>query len=495
MDAGDAQALANTMWNRIQTRRFSSGTDSKPGMNQGERGMLDYYRGHHRLRFASDEFAEAYRSRYGGFTDNWCAPVIDATAERMNHLGIRVGSGTQVADAEFQRIMDANDGGRGLSEVFTVMLAASRAYALVWGNPDDEDTPLVTWEHPEFCAVARDPETRRTTASAKGWYESDTKGSLTLYTDDEVWKWDWAVQADSDPRKSLLWTPRQPGSDDTWPIKNPLGRNPMVEFRNTTLLDDKPLSDIAGVAAMQDAVNLVWGYLFNALDYASLPQRVVLGNEIPKVPILGADGTVVGERDVDMKDLKNKRFLWLTSEQSKIDSWPAAQLDVFAAVIEMAVDHISAQTRTPPHYLIGKMSNVAAESLTVAETGLVAKTMQRLQYADHPLRQMYSNIALAQNDAGKAKEAMSGKILWADPQYRALAQKVDAFIKLRDGGLPLEWLLEWLGEEPSEVQRIMGMIADEKVELKAEAVEDAAAMAEYATSAGAPYGITPPELP
>jgi hypothetical protein len=99
--------------------------------------------------------------------------------------------------------------------------------------------------------------------------------------------------SDNDPQ-----APQSTGArgleDDTWPMPNPMGMVPMVEFRNSALLDDKPISDLAGVAAMQDAINLVWAYLFNGLDFASLPQRVAMGAERPKIPILDDDGQVIG---------------------------------------------------------------------------------------------------------------------------------------------------------------------------------------------------------
>lgn len=460
METGDALVLAQRMWQRIQLQRHSKGIDEPRNAPRGLHGYLDYYRGIHTLRYASPEFSEYHGGRYDGFNDNWCAPVVDATAERLTSLGIRLGDDTREADKEFQRVMDDNDANRGLSEAFTVALAAGRSYGLVWGNPDDEDTPRVTFEHPEFCAIARDPDTGVDTANAKAWLD-DRNGFLTLYTSDQVWKWQWSVPPDNDSRKPIDWEPRQGSKDDTWPIKNPLGIPPMVEFRNTALLDDKPISDLAGVAAMQDAINLIWAYLFNGLDFASLPQRVAMGAEMPKVPILGDQGEIVGSRPADLKKLMKDRILWLTGEDAKIGSWPAAALDVFSQVIDVCVDHVSAQTRTPPHYLIGKMGNMSGDALTVAETGLVAKVGQRATNFTRPQRGIYERIALAQGNKARAKQARTGIIVWTDPQYRSLAQKIDAFQKWRASGMPLRYLLEWYGLTPADVDRVMAMAKDE----------------------------------
>jgi len=458
VDADKAEALGRRLWEQIERRRFSSGHSWQHP--RGIRGCLDYYRGNHKLRFASGEFDKHFQDRFAGFSDNWCAPVIDAKAERLNWMGMRLGEGTREADQDFLRVMEANDVPSGMSEAFTVALATGRAFALVWGNNDEPDTPIVTFEHPEFCIVATDPATRRTTAAAKGWVEDDT-GFLTLYTPDEVWKWRWSVSDvdKNDPRKQPEWRARPDG--DVWPIPNPLGRVPMVEFRNQTLLDDMPLSDLAGVAAMQDAINLAWAYLFNGLDYASLPQRLMTGAEPPSIPVLDADGKVVGKKAVDLKLYIEKRVIWVPDKDAKPSSWPAADLKVFGDVIELAVDHVASQTRTPPHYLMGKMSNTAAESLTVAETGLVASVLQRQQYFTKPVREIHELVALAQGDKAKAKAARTGKIVWKNPQYRAISQMSDGFAKYRAGGLPLEHMLEWLDYDPAEVARVMAMAKSE----------------------------------
>lgn len=46
--------------------------------------------------------------------------------------------------------------------------------------------------------------------------------------------------------------------------ENPLGRVPLVEFRNQMLPDDLPISDVEQVESMQDAVNVCWAYTLNA---------------------------------------------------------------------------------------------------------------------------------------------------------------------------------------------------------------------------------------
>lgn len=435
------------------------------------RKRLDYFEGRHKLCYASPEFQEYFASRFEGFSDNWCSPVVAGPAERMNILGVRLDADSRDTDKELARVWRANDAGRGSSEAFVVALAAARSYALVWGNPRDEETPRITWERPDQACVGYDSDTGERSAGLKLWAD-DTKEYATLYQADYVWKFARPRYAESGYSVSGLvvaadslvrhagpegWEPRQGDNDDTWPIPNPMGEVPLVEFRNQTLLDDRPLSDIDGVMAMQDSINLVWSYLLNSLDFASLPQRIVLGADVPKIPILDEEGRKIGERPMELDKLTSERILWVPGQHASVAQWAAANLDVFRSVIETGVEHVAAQTRTPPHYLIGRMVNMAAEALTAAETGLVAKTGERIVYFSPAAREVFRLVALAQSDETKAKAVRDGLVVWADTQFRGLAQKVDALVKLRQIGFPFKWIAEQYGLEPYEVERVLAM--------------------------------------
>ena len=135
------------------------------------------------------------------------------------------------------------------------------------------------------------------------------------------------------------WKPRDVG-DETWPLPNPLGEVPVVEWVNRPMLGMEPLSDIEGTMAMQDAINMLWAYLFTAADHASMPARVVLGAEPPKIPILDAEGQIIGSKPAKLEDLANGRLLFLPGaggNKPDIDQWDAAKLDVFTAVIDNAI--------------------------------------------------------------------------------------------------------------------------------------------------------------
>lgn len=426
----------------------------------------DYYAGVHPLKYATEEWGKDHSARYQDFSDNWCGVVGDSPTERLRVSGFRLDTSsamTQVEKDLWRAVFQNNDLEAQSAQGFLQSVVTARSFAIVWANPDD-DSPLVTWEHPSQVLVEVDPENpRRRTAAIKSWTDDDFE-YLTLYLPDELWKWQRSRAS-----KSGLVLPSGYGAgewldragEDVQPVSNPLGVVPVVEFGNRPRLGTDPMSDIAGTMAMQDAINLLWAYLFTAADFASMPARVVLGANPPMVPILDENGQKVGEKPVDEKLLTRGRMLWLTGQTAKIDSWAAAELKAFTNIVEVAVGHIAAQTRTPQHYLVGKMANLSGDALKAAETGLVKKVEEAQLHFTAPMREVFRLGAMVMGEDGLADAARAGTVVWKDAESRSEAQLVDALSKLRDLGFPLAWVAERYGLSDSEITRVMQMIRDE----------------------------------
>ncbi|WP_033288261.1 phage portal protein [Amycolatopsis jejuensis] len=421
-----------------------------------------YYRGKQPLKYASDQFKKYHGDRYVDFSDNWVAPVADAPVERLTVMGIK-GLGEQEPDSEMWRVWQTNALDADSQLGFLGGVNSARSFGLVWGNPDDEETPEVTFEDASQCVIAYWPGSRRRRRAALKKWQDGNCDYATLYLPDEVWKFERPVTrqqtklillsaVDEELKK---WSPRD--TDEPNPQPNPMGVVPLVELPNKPTLADDPISDVTGVTAMQDAVNLLWAQLFTASDYASFPQRIVLGAERPTTPILNDKGEVVGQRPVDLAKFAVDRVLWITGEQSKIAEWQAANLAAYTDVIEIAVGHIAAQTRTPQHYLIGKMANLSGDALIAAETGLVKRVEEKQLWFGQAIRQMFGLIALAQGNEKKAKAFTAGTVLWADAESRSQAQLADALLKLAQIGFPFEYLAAKWGLTPSEIVDLIDM--------------------------------------
>lgn len=453
METTEAVALVERIYQRLSARRGD--------VQKAE----DYYEGKQPLSFATAEWKKANAARYSGFSDNWCGTVVNAEAERLKPIGIS--NLPKRAASMLWDQLQMNEFDAQFSQGVVTTLAAKRSFVIVW--PDGDDS-LVSFEHPSYVEIEYDWENpRRRTAALKTWLD-DEHEYATLYTPTEVWKFErrresvpdlsapQALQAATGTASDGGWHAREVAGE-TWPLRNPLGEVPVVEIGNRPTLKGDPISEIQGVMPMQDAINLLWAYLFLAADYASMDARVMLSTDPPKIPILDDKGEVIGSRPVEMKDLREKRLINLTGENARIDSWQAARLDVFTDTIEIAVGHIAAQTRTPPHYLVSNkgLSNLNGDALKAAEIGLNKKAGEFITFTDPQLREVVRLVALAKGDRGLAQQARLARISWENPEIRSEAQLADALLKKQQMGYPFEYLLEQDGKSPSEIRRIMKM--------------------------------------
>ena len=240
------------MADKIQFRRPSIGTHTDYVL--GKRG---------KLKFASKEFKRYMSDRFSDFSDNWCLPVAQAPVERIKFKGfvpyddVKLGTG-------IMKCLDRNDFERGLQEAALMMTTTGRAFALV---TQVDGRARITFEHPDSAAVIYDARTGQPSAGFLIQQGDDKEyGTLMLPG--------WTVSME---RKKMLDLTDQRVPPDVygWKMNDPqptgLDTIPLREFRNQMLLDNAPISDIAHVESMQDTVNVVWAYLLNALDYASLP--------------------------------------------------------------------------------------------------------------------------------------------------------------------------------------------------------------------------------
>lgn len=423
-----------------------------------------YFRGKQPLAFASQEWKDFNAARFKGFSDNWCAVVASSPAERIRLTGVRLGSDVDVQSADEVQLMDdwqRNEMDAQSSQGFLHTVIAARSAVIAWPGEDGE--PQFDWERADQVIVAYAPGGRRRVAALKAWVDEETEYA-TLYLADGLWKFERPVESKTNSGLIVStsygsiarpWQMREVDGED-WPIANPLGVVPVVEVPNRPMLGSDPISDISGTISMQDAINLLWAYLFAAADYASMPARVVMGQEPPKIPILDDNGAKVGEKAVDIEALTRGRMLWLTGQNTKVGQWDPANLDGFLEVINRSVRHVAAQTRTPVHYIVGEMSNINGETLIAGETGLVKKVEEFHLFASGAMRELFRLSALIRGNLGVAEALRSARILWADPQTRTQAQASDAAIKDRQVGFPLAWVAEQrYGLTPPEVARVM----------------------------------------
>ncbi|WP_461296328.1 phage portal protein [Streptomyces harbinensis] len=414
----------------------------------------DYYDGCRPLKFASPEFSSQTGGLFDGFSDNWTQVVPDATVERLVPMAFRLADGE--IDQAAGRAWRASECDVEVGLALLESLISGRSYALVW-MPSGEDVEI-TFESVSQAVVEYVPGRRRQRAAGlKVWADGSTEFA-TLFTPSMVYRYERRIGGGEQWRQRRTGLRRSESAHQT----NPLGVVPLVELPNRSRLFGKPASEIASVAPLQDAVNTLWAHMMTASDYLALPARVILGMDRPVREILDDSGEVVGEEDLPLDRFRSDRLLWLERDTARIGEFSAADLTSYTRVIEVAVQHIAAQTRTPPHYLLGQIVNISADALTAAESGLVAKVTEKQRYFGAALREVMRLEALATGDERRAEALALGSVVWRDPQFRSDAQYADALTKLKAINVPDEALWERIpGVTPDEIERWKRMRNDQ----------------------------------
>jgi hypothetical protein len=433
----------------------------------------DYFAGRHKMTFASSAFREAFGQMLAAISDNWIPMVIGASCERLKPQGFRFGDDSG-GDSEAWRIWQENQLDADGSLAFTESSKHGESYLLVWPNTEDkpkgtfgrffskrsvEPVPRITVEHPAQMIVARKAGDRRLRSAAlKRWEEDTGEIYATLYLPDSIHYF---------VRKDTGWAERRPAG------ANKLGIVPVVPIVNdpqmlpcfpATAITQLPhgvntyahvglgRSDMADIISTVDQINKLLSDMMVASEVAAFKQRWATGLEVPE----DEDGNPIQpfKAAVDR--------LWITdAPDAKFGEFQATDLSNYTQAIEQRIQSLAARTRTPPHYLLGQITNVSGDALKAAEAGLASKTNgKKVSYGEGLEEAM--RLAFAWMDDDRATD-LSAEVVWAPSEARSEAEYVDSLVKKMAIGVPKEQLWADAGYSPQQISRFKTMLLEEGV--------------------------------
>lgn len=405
----------------------------------------DYFDGRHPMAFATSQFREAFGSLFSTFADNWCQIVVQSSARRLRVQGFRFGPEGS-ADKDAWAIWQANGLDAEAKMLHTESIKLGEAYWLIEPPRSSGDAPRITCEHPKQMIVAHAAgDRRRRLAAFKRWIDDeDGYAYATLYLPQYVYKYRSEQKAKGG--RKITWM-RRPG-DEGGP--NPLGIVPAVPACNEPTMLGGGTSDIAPGIPLQRAIDKLCADMIVASEYAAFRQRVMTGVELPP------EGTEARQQVI----MGVNRLLTVEAPDAKVYDLAASDLKNYVNAIEMFIQHLAAQTNTPPHYLLGQMLNVSGDALAAAESGLVSKVEDKKL----PFGEAHEDaIRLAFLSIGDMERAgaVDAETLWAPSERRSFAQIVDGAVKLAQIGMPSEIVMEELGYSPQKIARVQAaMISD-----------------------------------
>lgn len=391
--------------------------------------MNDYYEGRHSLLFAQDKFRNAYGKLIGRFADNFCSLIVDAVAERLQVDGFRMTNDPE-ADLQAWEIWQRNDMDSRASTAMIESLVAARSFATVWGDADGR--PIIELEDASELTVWGESEMDRRTPqmALKRWMDEWGTWHARLWTPTASYRMSGTAKLGS-------W-----GDYEVTP--NPLGIVPVVELANRPRLRLDPSSELSLVAPIQDAINKVVRDALVASEFAAYPQRWVTGLEIQE--------DEDGQPKKPPFDPALDRMFQAEDSSVNFGQFQAADLGNYVKLVDTLVQHLATVSRVPFHYfLINGGQAPSGEAIASAEAGLVAKVRDRqMHFGEAWERVMRLAFRVMDDPRGQAYEA---ETIWRDPEYRTEGQHVDALLKLRTLGIPLQQLWEDAGYTPAQIER------------------------------------------
>lgn len=401
-----------------------------------------YYVGKHPMQFATSKFRETFGYLFSEFADNWCGVVIDASLERLAVQGFRFGAdATYEGDKDAWAIWQANDLDADSVVAHLEAIKTGSAFVIVDGG----DPPLITVESPLEVTVAFAPGSmHRRVAALKRWRDERNYLHATLYLPEGTYRF-VSEDAIADGSTKIEWVPDDPPS-----VSNPFGSIvPVLPLVNNPSMIGGGRSDLHPVIDIQNAINKLCTDMVVASEYASFRQRWATGVEIPKDPVTGLPNEAAVGRF-----LSSVSRMWVVDDdKAQFGDFNVTDLSNYVRAIEMLIQHLAAQTRTPPHYLTSGLGQwPSGDSLKASEVGLVAKVKRKqLDFSD-TWEEAMRLAFLALGDQQRAR-AIDAEVIWADPEFRSEGERVDALVKMRTLGVPLEALWSRWGASPQEIQR------------------------------------------
>ena len=309
----------------------------------------DYYEGDQELNFSTEEFLETFGVNFADLRANWMGVVIEAMEERLDVQRIRMrneaGDVDEELSAEIWRVLLENEMEQLQNDTYNGSLVESRAYVLVWPDDNDPEVPRVDFQRAQNMIVTYHPEDIKVIDRAvKRWITPDGGQRLTIYTRDFLYKYKLDPSGDVDPEDIV---PRDTGwqeldiaisGDPTWPLVNPFGEVPIVEFWNRSRK-----SELRDLMPLQDALNKTMRDMVIANEYqAQNIIYLVTSNEEPDGGWKASPGVVWHiQPEVDFEG---------NAMPVDVGTIDAGTPDNFIATIETFLQQIAGISRTPAHY-------------------------------------------------------------------------------------------------------------------------------------------------
>lgn len=472
----------------------------KLSLDQPRMVLMDrYYRGDHPLPYAPPVLKAEFARMLARSRSNFMRIVVQAPAERLRVQGFRQKDADDADDDLWSWWTDTCHMDVDANLAIVDSLALGRSYLSIW-HFAGEDQPRVQVEDPRTTITERYPDDRhKTAAGLRLWLDEWTDKVRA-----DVWLPDGCYHYEARSQQRVMcstlwpqfWQPAYPINDtevrftdlvlredpiasvSEWlgqwvevdQTPNPSGEIPIVPLINYPSVLKQPdgESELDDVYLTQDRINETLFMRQLAGWTTAYRQKWATGLDVPA----DENGNPVQPFEAAI------HRLWISEdEQTRFGEFGQTDLKPYIESVEQDVQHLAVQTRTPRHYFLQQGQSPSGDAIKSAEAGLVAKVMEKQVYLGRAFAEV---VRLRDVLMGRTPQPV--EVIWADPEYRTMAELTDAVIKQVAANLiPPRVALEDLGRSPDEIERI------ERIKLAEGILAEAAGMVEQQPAA--------PEIP
>jgi hypothetical protein len=440
----------------------------------------DYYENEQPLKYASDEFNRAFGLQFEDLKANFCEVVVDAMEERigLDRIIFRKPPSDDNEDTELTEVSTAiwdalhlNEFEAMENELYNSALVEGTAAVIVW--PDEELGARVDANKAQNVLVHYNPDNpREVTHALKRWMTEAGELRVTLYTPEALWKLkvppissasdhpDDVRRPTADMRERETegqqgWLPRLPAEtgDPEWPLPNPFGEVPVVEFPGR-----RGRSELLNITPLQDLLNKTLADMSVAGEYSALRQKyVVTSNEEPEGGWKSVPGNVwhlTPEVDVEGRPLP--------TQVGTLEETPP---DTYIKIIETVLQLTAHIGKTPTYYFFsttksgGRGDAPSGEALRVTETALIKK----VEKVEEPWTRSWLrvgrliNMALSiSNDATPVPLPLRGEVTWTHAQSHFMTTLLEEAARMiQEVGLPPEFGWRHIGLTEGQIKEAL----------------------------------------
>lgn len=408
-----------------------------------------YTTGNHPFPSGDRRYVKALREFQKMCRTNYYGLVTMSPVERMKLNGIKFGS-TNEADTEAADMWLAND--MDFQESMIHLYAATFGDAFVLVSPPDDDSngqPVFTMEDPRMCGLEYDPtRPTRGIAGVKMWEDIWSERVVgVLYLPDSVsyYLGPKVETIENMDIKTLTRHLTSFGSGEGFnlvdQVPNPLGEIPLVRYAWNPSLNFTSLAEAEAfnLKDVQDRINATVLDRMIITRAQAYKQRWAKGVSIPE----SKRGTRKPPFD------PGSDVLWAVSDKdASFGEFGEADIRQILEAVQQDVGDMAAISKTPPHYLLGKIVNASGDALKASEAGLVSKTRLRMRSMGWSHEKI---TRLGFKYLGNAKSSQPAKAIWANPEEQATSNLADAGLKYTQMGIPLALAMEKMEFTPEEI--------------------------------------------